>query len=468
MEAVAEQQSGQGTGWAAEAVTRQREYFRSGATRSYQFRREQLLKLKQSIVDHKDDIEKALYEDIGRPGFEAYIEIVTAFEELKHSLKHLKKWMKPEKVGTTMWAQPGRSRIESTPLGVNLIMGPYNYPFLLCIQPLIGAIAAGNTVVMKPSSLNPKIADVLAKMMQECFSEEFVAVFRGSTEVTNELLKEKFDHIFFTGSARVGRIVMQAAAEHLTPVTLELGGKSPTIVHEDANLKLAARRIASGKFLNVGQTCIAPDHVFVHRNIREAFEKQLAETVREMYTEDPEKSPDLGRMINDKHFRRVRGLIDPDKVLLGGQTNEEERFIAPTLLKDVSLNDPIMQEEIFGPVLPMIEYSSLDEIYRHLTELPQHPLALYLFTSSKAVEEDVLASTQFGGGCVNNTVMHVANANLPFGGVGESGIGAYHGKRSFDTFSHKRSLLKAATWFDIKFRYAPYRNKVNLMRKLVR
>ena len=465
---AAEQQVGEQQSWAADAVARQRAYFASGATRSYEFRLAQLKKLKQAIVDHKDDIEQALKQDIGRPGFEAYIETTTAFEDIKHTIKHLRKWMKPKRVGTTLWAQPGRSRIESTPLGVNLIMGPYNYPFLLCVQPLIGAIAAGNTVIMKPSSLNPATGEVLAKIVEENFEPEYVAVVRGSTEVTNELLKHRFDHIFFTGSPKVGKIIMAAAAQYLTPVTLELGGKSPTIVHKDANLKIAARRIISGKMLNAGQTCIAPDHVYVHADIREAFEKEIVAVVKQFYSEDPASSPDLGRMINDKHFERVKGLIDPAKVLVGGQTDKEQKFIAPTLMGGVTMDDPVMQEEIFGPVLPMMEYRELGELYQKINALPNHPLALYLFTSSREVEEEVLANTQFGGGCINNTVMHVANAHLPFGGVGESGIGSYHGQHSFDTFSHKRSILKAGTWMDLSFRYAPYKEKVNLLRKLIK
>lgn len=454
--------------WAATAVNRQRLYFDSGATRDYSFRLAQLKKLKQSIIDHKDDIEKALKSDIGRPPMEAYIEIVTAFDDIKHTIKKLKSWMAPKKVRTSLWAQPGSSRVESTPLGVNFIMGPYNYPFLLCMQPLISAIAAGNTVIMKPSSLNPAVSALLAKMANECFEPEHVVVFEGSTEITNELLKQQFDHIFFTGSPRVGRIVLAAAAKYLTPVTLELGGKSPTIVHSDANLKLAAKRIVSGKMLNGGQTCIAPDHVFVHRDIRAAFEQEIIAAVKAGYGDDPISSPDFGRMINHRHFDRVAALIDPSKVLVGGQTDRDSKFIAPTILGGVSITDPVMQEEIFGPVLPLLEYTDLNDLYRQVRTLPKHPLALYLFTSSKDVEREVLANIQFGGGCINNTVMHAANANLPFGGVGESGMGAYHGKASFDTFSHSRSILKTSNWLDIPLRYAPYKDRAEMMRKMVK
>jgi aldehyde dehydrogenase (NAD+) len=452
--------------WATNAVTRQRAFFDSGATRSYEFRLQQLKQLKAAMLKYADDVEAALKADIGRPALEAYVEMSTAMEELNHTIKHLKKWMQPKKVGTPLLAQPGRSRIEYTPLGVVFIMGPYNYPFVLCIQPLIGALAAGNTVIMKPSSLNPQTAKVMEKMAKEFFSPDVFQIFLGSTEVTDALLEEQFDHIFFTGSPRVGKIVMTKAAKYLTPVTLELGGKSPTIVHSDAKLDIAAKRILAGKFMNVGQTCIAPDHLFVHASVKDEFERKLVETLKTFYGNDPQKSPDLGRMINAKHFERVKALIDPAKVLAGGQSDAKDLYIAPTLLKNVTLNDAVMQEEIFGPVLPIISYNSLSEVYQHVKKLPSHPLALYVFTESRDVERDVLDNIQFGGGCVNNTLMHIANNNMPFGGVGESGMGAYHGHRSFLTFSHQRSVLKSSTFMDLPMRYAPYKDKVKLFKAM--
>jgi aldehyde dehydrogenase (NAD+) len=454
--------------WATEAFQKQRSYFDSGATRSYDFRIQQLKKLKEAIAKYQTEIQEALAQDIGRPPMEAYIEIATAFEDLKHTIKHLRNWMKPEKVPTTMWAQPGKSRIESVPQGVTFLIGPYNYPFVLLAQPLIGALAAGNTAIMKPSSLNPTVADVIEKMMNEYFDDELVAVYKGSSDVTNTLLEEPFDHIFFTGSARVGKIVMSAAARHLSKVTLELGGKSPTIVHKDANLKVAARRIVAGKMLNVGQTCVAPDHLHVHADIKEEFQQKILETLNEFYGENWKDNPDLGRIINDKHFERVSGLIEPSKVAVGGDTDASQRYVAPTILKDASMDDAAMQEEIFGPVLPVLTYNTIDELIGNIRKLPEYPLALYLFTESEEVEREVLDKTQFGGGCINNTVMHLANPNLPFGGVGESGMGAYHGKNSFDAFSHKRSILKAGTLFDIKFRYPPYKDKVNLLKKMIK
>lgn len=454
--------------WAAEAVADLRQYYESDAVRDYKDRLSSLKKLKDAIIDMQDEIVAALKQDIGRPEFEAYAEMMLGMEDLNYTIKNLKQWMKPEKVATSIWAKPGNSRIESVPLGVTFIMGPYNYPFVLTMQPLIGAVAAGNTVIIKPSSLTPATSDLLEKMVTRCFDPSHVRVYKGSTEVTNALLEQKFDHIFFTGSPRVGKIVMAAAAKHLTPVTLELGGKSPTIIHKDANLKVAARRLVSGKFLNAGQTCIAPDHVYVHKDIRAEFEKLVVDTVNDFFGENTQQSPDFGRLINDKHHKRVAALIDQDKVLVGGQTDESDKFIAPTILKDVTFDDAVMKEEIFGPVLPMIEYGSVDEVVSMIKQLPEHPLALYLFTNSRAVEDQVLNNTQFGGGCINNTIFHLVNHHMPFGGVGESGMGSYHGKKSFDLFSHKRSILKSSTWLDIKLRYAPYNNAGDLMRKLMR
>jgi len=367
-----------------------------------------------------------------------------------------------------MMAKPGKSRIQATPLGVTFLLVPYNYPFVLCMQPLIGAIAAGNTVVIKPSSLDPATADVIQKIVDDNFDPEYVSVYQGSTEITNALLEERFDHIFFTGSPRVGKIVMAAAAKHLTTVTLELGGKSPTIVHHDADLKVAARRIISGKFLNVGQTCIAPDHLLVHSSIKESFVNELKSTVKEFFGDNMINSLDVGRLVNDKHFERVKGLIDPSKVVIGGETEKSQKFIAPTIMDNVSFDDACMQEEIFGPLLPVLEYTDLTEVYAHVKKLPPHPLALYLFTGSTKVEDEVLDNTQFGGGCINNTLMHVGNANLPFGGVGNSGMGSYHGIKTFEVFSHLRGVLKTPTFFDIKFRYAPYKNKVKFLKMMVK
>ena len=456
-----------GSDWARELVAEQRRWFDSGATMSATFRLDQLRRLQRALVEHKPDIEAALKQDIGRPPFEAYAEISTLHEELKHVIKHLRGWMKPERTATSIYAQPGRSRIEKIPRGVTMILGPYNYPLLLSLQPVVGAIAAGNTVILKPSSLNPATADVVEKICSR-LDQRLITVVKGSTEVTNVLLEEQFDHIFFTGSARVGRIIMAAAAKHLTPVTLELGGKSPTIVHRDAHLPTAVKRILAGKMMNSGQTCIAPDHVFVDNKVRARFEKMMVDTLKAWYGNDPASSPDFGRMINDKHFDRVSGLIDPDKVIAGGETDASQRFIAPTLMHDVTMNDAVMQEEIFGPVLPIIGYNTLDEMFDMARQLPRHPLALYLFTRSETVERRVLDTLPSGGGCINNTIMHIASHGLPFGGLGESGMGAYHGRHSFDLFSHQRSILKSAARLDVPLRYPPYGNKVEIGRKMVK
>ncbi|CBL46268.1 Aldehyde dehydrogenase [gamma proteobacterium HdN1] len=454
--------------WAKQAVAKQRDFFESGVTRSHEFRIAQLKQFKIALIRYQDEIAAALKADIGRPPFEAFIELNTLMDDLNHTIGHLHKWMKPVKAKTSKWAQPGTSRIEYTPRGVSLIIGPYNYPFLLCMQPMLGSIAAGNTVIIKPSSLTPATGKIIERIAKEYFSPDIVQVHLGSTDITDALLEERFDHIFFTGSARVGRIVMAKAARHLTPVTLELGGKSPTIVHSDAKLEIAVRRILSGKMLNAGQTCIAPDHIFVHAPIQKAFEQKMVEMLRQFYGDNPQKSADFGRMINDRHFDRVKGLIDPAKVLAGGQTDKQDRYIAPTLLHNVSLDDSIMQEEIFGPVLPIISYQNLSEVYQHVKRLPSHPLALYLFTESKSVEDEVLANIQFGGGCINNTVVHVASASLPFGGVGESGMGAYHAQFSFQAFSHQRSIVKSAALFDIPLRFPPYKNNVKILKALFR
>ena len=450
------------------AVKLQRDYFKTDETHPYEFRIAQLKKLQQVILDKKEQFAEALYKDLGRPEFEAYFELVILYDELKDTIKHLKKWMKPQRVKTNLLSQPGKSRIESCPLGNVLILVPYNYPVVLAFQPLIGAIAAGNTAIVKPSSLTPATSALINEVIKATYQEKYVNCLMGSTEVTNQLLENKFDHIFFTGSPNVGRIIMAAAAKHLTPVTLELGGKSPTIVNKDCKLDQTVKRILSGRFLNAGQTCIAPDHVYVHRDIKEAFLEKAKEVILEWYGSDSIKSKDFSRMINVRHFKRVRGLIPKEKVVVGGQTDESEKFIAPTLLRDITHSDDIMQEEIFGPVLPVLEFSDMADVSQQLAKLPQHPLAMYIFTEDKEFEQTLVQKIRCGGVNINNTLMHVVNSHLPFGGVGESGMGSYHGKLSFDLFSHKKSVIKSATWIDVPLRYAPYGNKVKLLKKLFR
>lgn len=450
------------------AVTQQRDFFNTDETHAYEFRITQLKKLQKVILENKERFIEALHKDLGRPEFEAYFELVILYDDLKDAIKHVKKWMKPQRVKTNLLSQPGKSRIEYCPLGNVLILVPYNYPVLLAFQPLIGAIAAGNTAIVKPSSLTPATSALIEEVIKATYPDKYVNCLLGSTEVTNQLLENKFDHIFFTGSPNVGRIIMAAAAKHLTPVTLELGGKSPTIVHKDCKLDLTVKRILSGRFLNAGQTCIAPDHVYVHRDIKEAFLEKAKEVILQWYGSDPIQSKDFSRMINARHFKRVSELIPTDRVVIGGQTDESEKFIAPTLLRDITQNDDIMQEEIFGPVLPVLEFSDIADVCQQLVKLPQHPLAMYIFTEDKQFEQTLVRKVRCGGVNINNTLMHAVNSHLPFGGVGESGMGSYHGKLSFDLFSHKKSVIKSATWLDIPLRYAPYGDKVKLLKSLFR
>jgi aldehyde dehydrogenase (NAD+) len=453
----------------ATIVTRQREFFNTGATRHYDQRVKCLQTLKRAVKEYEAELNRALKEDLGKSEFEAFLaETGFGLHEITQTLKKLKRWMKPKRVLTSLMVQPASSRILYEPLGVNLIIAPYNYPVNLSLSPLIAAIAAGNTVVLKTSEITPNVSAVIEKMINEYFDPSYVAYIPGAIPETTTLLAQKFDHIFFTGSARVGRIVMQAAAKQLTPVTLELGGKSPCIVHRDADLELAAKRICNGKFLNAGQTCIAPDYVLVHRDVKDAFLAKMQQRITACYGSDPEQSPDYGRIVNGHHFQRIVGLIERDKVVVGGNHNPHTRFIAPTVMRDCQLQDKVMQEEIFGPILPVLDYQELDEIYEVIAQLPQHPLACYVFSSSKMVQQELVTQIQFGGGCINHCVMHIANPYLPFGGVGESGMGAYHGFAGFERFSHQKSVFKAATWLDIPILYPPYRDKIKYLRDIMK
>ncbi|WP_022669014.1 aldehyde dehydrogenase [Desulfospira joergensenii] len=450
-------------------VGRQHRFFRSSITHSYDFRIEQLRKLKTKIKKAESRLNLALKEDLGKSEFEAYAtEVGFILHDLTRTIKRLKKWMKPRRISTPLLCQPASSHIRFTPLGVNLIIAPFNYPVALTFVPLASAMAAGNTAVVKTSELTPKSSAEMEELIQETFDPEYIAYIPGKVPETTLLLEQKFDHIFFTGSPRVGSIVMQAAARHLTPVTLELGGKSPCIVHSDADLKIAVNRIVYGKFMNAGQSCIAPDYVLVHKKIKQDFLTAIKKRILDLYGRDASLSPDYGRIINKDHHARIVNLIDPDKVVVGGTFDQSKKYIAPTVMTDVTLEDKIMTEEIFGPVLPVLEYSGFDEIYEIIGQLPQHPLACYIFSRTRAVQEEVISKIRFGGGCVNHCIQHLVNPNLPFGGVGESGIGSYHGFNGFETFSHKKSILKAATWIDLPLAYPPYRGKLNLVRRLLK
>lgn len=448
-----------------------RAFFASGATRSYKFRKAQLKKLRQAIVAHEEDINNALRMDMHKPDFEAYAsEVAFTMMELDHTLRNLKKWMKPERVNTSLVHFPSQSKIVKDPLGVCLVIGPWNYPFQLLMAPLIGAIAGGNTVVLKPSEMTPHTARVIETLIDEAFEQQYISVVQGNgAEVVPALMDEHhFDHIFFTGSEPVGKIIAEQAAQKLTPVTLELGGKSPAIVDQTANLKVSARRIAWGKFFNAGQTCVSPDYVLVHESVQEDFINEMRQVIWEFYGQMHPDHPDFAHIVNEKRFDTLQSYFSQGRILLGGEADRDHLYIAPTLMDEISMDSPIMQEEIFGPILPILSYTTLDEAKEIISKNSQ-PLALYLFTEDKAVEEEIIRDVQFGGGAINNTIVHLSNTNLPFGGVGSSGYGRYHGKYSFDTFTHLKSVMKTSTWLDIKLRYPPYSiNKKKLARLFIR
>lgn len=447
-------------------VRRQRAYFRTGDTRSIEFRTNQLKRLRQAILDREAAIMQAVQADLRKPDFEAFATEVGVIQEIDYAIKHLRSWMKPKSIGAPPEQFPAKAQIIPEPLGVVLIIGPWNYPFQLMISPLVGSIAAGNCALLKPSEIAPHTSRVVADLIEATFDPQYIAIVEGGVEVSQAVLNEKFDHIFFTGGTAIGKIIMAAAAKHLTSVTLELGGKSPCIVDADIDLKTAAKRIVWGKFINAGQTCIAPDYLLVDRRIKPQLIEAITAALREFYGDDPATSPDYGRIVSDRHFERLAHLMQNGQPIVGGQLNESDRYIAPTLLDSVDLDAPLMQEEIFGPLLPVIEYSDIEEAIDLILSKPK-PLALYLFTRNKPLQQRILQETSSGGACLNETIMHVGVAQLPFGGVGESGIGKYHGKASFDTFSHYKSILAKPFWLDLPWRYAPYQGKLEQIKKLL-
>lgn len=442
-------------------MERQRAYFRSGATRSYEFRAAQLKKMPAWIHAHEQEIYDALYRDLNKAPFECYAtEIGIVLDEIHYILKHLKKWMKPQYVQTPITQFPSRCFRVSEPYGAVLVMAPWNYPFQLSLAPLAGALAAGNCVVLKPSAYAPATSALLAKMMRDLYPDQLVCVVEGGRAENVGLLAQRFDYIFFTGGVNVGKQVMAAASEHLTPVTLELGGKSPCIVDETANIRLTARRLVWGKFLNAGQTCVAPDYVLVQSSVRDRLIEAMKREIRRQFGREPLQNDAYPKIINEKHFARLRGLMENTSILIGGKTAEASQKIEPTLLAGVHGENPVMQEEIFGPLLPILVYDRIEEAIAFVKKR-EKPLALYLFTKSAENEKSVLSQLSYGGGCINDTVVHLATPYMPFGGVGNSGMGSYHGKESFTTFSHRKSIMKKALWFDIPLRYAPYR-KISL------
>ena len=443
----------------------QRAFFATGKTKPLDFRLEQLNRLNDAIIERQDAIIQAAKDDLGRPEFEGYFEIAVT-TELKYVLKKLKSWVRPQKVSLPLSQLPGSAWVQPEPLGCVLIVGPWNYPFQLVISPLIGAIASGNCAIIKPSEIAPATSKVVAELIAATFDPEYVAVQAGGVEVAQALLTQKFDHIFFTGGTRVGQIVMEAAAKQLTPVTLELGGKSPCIIDKDISIEVTAKRIVWGKYLNAGQTCIAPDYLLVHEEIKPAFIEALKQVIQDTYGDDPAHSPDFSRLVSDRQFDRVAGLIEGEEVAIGAQMNRANKFIAPTVLNNVSWDAPVMQDEIFGPVLPVLSYREIGDAIAQINARPK-PLALYLFSRSQSLQDYVLASTSSGGVCINDVFLHVAIWGMPFGGVGDSGIGAYHGKTSFDTFSHMKSVLKKPFWLDIDWRYPPYAKKLDFFKKIL-
>ena len=449
-----------------EAVVRaQREYFASGATLERRFREEQLRRLQQALHKWHEPLCKALWEDLHKSEQEAMLTELSIVEgEVKTHLRHLKRWMRTERRSTPLKMMPSRSRIVSEPLGVSLIISPWNYPVQLLLNPLVGAISAGCTAVLKPSPYVPAVSHVIEQMVAETFEERYVAVVQGNRDVNRLLLEQRYDMIFFTGSPALGRTVMSAAAKNLTPVVLELGGKSPCIVDEGADLKLAARRIAWGKTLNAGQTCIAPDYLLIHKSLQQQFVEEFKLAVERLHGRDPRQSEHYVRLVSDRAFDRVAAYLQDGRVVAGGTINRAERYIEPTLLADVSPSAAVMQEEIFGPVLPMITFENRDEVKRFVAER-EKPLAYYYFGRERDGWDMIRHSTS-GGACLNDTIMHIANENLPFGGVGNSGMGSYHGRLSFDVFSHRRAVVVTPTWLDLPFRYMPYR-MFSLVKKLL-
>jgi len=451
-----------------EIISRQQNFFNANSTKDVGFRIDQLKKFKSLLKENEDLLYKAIYEDFAKSEFETYVsELALLYHEINTFIKNIKKWGKRKKVRTGFANFPAKSYIIPEPLGNTLIIGAWNYPFQLSLVPAITSLAAGNTVILKPSELPAKTSEVMAKIINENFPNDYFCVVEGGVEETTELLKYRFDKIFFTGSIPVGKIIYQAAAKHLTPVTLELGGKSPTFVLADCDINTTVKRIIWAKFLNAGQTCIAPDYILIEKSIEEKFHKALVNEIEKYYKTNDEIEENYTRIINVKNFERLDKLIDKEKVCFGGNTNKENRFISPTIMKDVSFEDEIMKDEIFGPILPIITFVDIDEAIKKVKERPK-PLACYIYSKNRKMINKILEEISFGGGAVNDSVMHISNTRLPFGGVGFSGIGSYHGKAGFDTFSHHKSILDKPFWFEPNLKYSPYtKGKLNIIKWLM-
>lgn len=441
-------------------IQKQRSFFQTGKTLNVEYRIQALKRLKECILKYENEINDAIQKDLGKSAFESYMcETGLVLSEISYMLKHVRKFAKEKTVFTPLSQFHARSYRKPSPYGVALIMSPWNYPFLLTLDPLVDALAAGNTAVVKPSAYSPHTSALMSRLIQECFPEKYVAVVTGGRAENNCLLAEHFDYIFFTGSQAVGKEVMRQASAHLTPVTLELGGKSPCIVTEDVDIKLAAKRIVFGKYLNCGQTCVAPDYIYCSRTVKDRFVSEVKKQIQKQFGRQPLKNKNYGKIINEKHFDRILGLINSEKVAVGGSFNRSTLQIEPTVMDNVTFDDAVMQEEIFGPLMPILTFDTLDEVIENINAMP-HPLALYIFTNKNSTAKEVIARCGFGGGCINDTIIHLATSEMPFGGFGESGMGGYHGKVGFDTFTHYKSIVDKKTWMDLPMRYQPY-NKIS-------
>lgn len=449
-------------------VTYQRAFFSTLETQDYKFRKTQLIQLRQNIIKYENDLLEALKKDLHKPAFEAYAyEIGIVLHELDNAIQNLSRWVQPQPVSTPLFHFKATSAIHHDPYGTVLIIAPWNYPFQLLFVPLIGAIAAGNTVVLKPSELSAATSAICTKICQETFEPSYVACLEGGVEVSKALLEIRWDYIFFTGSTEVGRIVYQSAAKHLTPVTLELGGKSPCIIDRDTDITLTARRIAWGKFANAGQTCIAPDYLFVDERVYDKLVTALIKEIEQFYGPDAHNSPDYCRIISEKHHQRLVGYLKDGEVLYGGKFDATDKYLSPTLMTNIAPNSNLMKDEIFGPILPIMTYNDVANVTDFINERPK-PLAMYIFSNNSRFQKRLLAATSAGGVSINDTIMHFSNPELPFGGVGESGIGAYHGKHTFDLFSHRKSVLHKSFLVDLPMRYAPYKLGISALKQLMK
>ena len=452
-------------------ISKLKEPVHNGLTRSELWRRTQLKQIKRIIEENEITILKALNEDLGKPETEAFFELIALHQELNHAEKNLKNWMKPQKVQVPISLQPSHAFIRPQPLGCVLIIGPWNYPFSLVFQPLINALSAGNTAVLKPSEHAPSTSQLIKKLIEKYFSSKVVRVFEGDSAIAKSLLKEPFDHIFFTGGSQIGKEIMKAASNNLTPVTLELGGKSPAIILRDTDIKVTARRLTWGKALNSGQTCIAPDHLLIQKDIYNSLLQEIKSSIKTFYGDNPSKSNNIAKIVNEHHFNRLRMLIEDarenQEIVIGGEVNKEQRKISPTFVRIKDISSPLMDEEIFGPIMPIILIDSLEHGLKILRKNP-HPLAIYLFGGTKSEQRELIETSISGGVCINDVVMQAGISALPFGGVGTSGMGKYHGLEGFNTFSHRKSILKRSFWPDIKFRYPPYKLNISYLKGLLR